>query len=370
MKPGRLIVIDRTDTRSAAALVVNNRIEDLLVDHPDPTTPVPGTVFRARVERKLTGLGGFILNLGQGQHGFMKSSVKLKPGHHLAVQVKTIPAHGKAAGVAPQIRIRTRYVVLEQGHRGIEFSERLSEDQKCRIPLQDVADSIPGLDLTSTSVSFRAPCLDADLSTVADELTRETCEFNRILESAARGNPGLRARAPAASDCAMTEWMFPTPDRIIDERGSFDTLGIWDMVARILDPAVSLPKSPGAPERVGAGATMVIEPTQALVAVDVNTGDIFSRSPGLDANLLAIEDLPRQLRLRGLGGQVVIDLAPMAKRHRNQIKEAIANAFSSDPVTTTPVGWTPLGHFELHRKRERFSLDALEIEELMKDTCA
>ena len=370
MKTGRLIVIDRTDTRSVAALVVNGRIDDLLVDHPNPSIPVPGAVFRAKVERYLTGLGGFILNLGQGQHGFLKSRVKLEPGHCFAVQAKTIPVHGKAAGVATQIRIRTRYVVLERGRRGIEFSERLTDSRTDLARLRDIAASMPGLDLSSTSVSFRAPCQDADLKTVADELAREIYEFNRILENANRGSPGLRTRTPAASTRAMTEWMFPAPDRIIDERGSFDILGIWDMISRVLVPAVTLPKSPGAGERDGAGASMVIEPTQALIAVDVNTGDIFSRSPGLDANLLAIGELPRQLRLRGLGGQIVVDLAPMAKRHRKRVEEAIANAFSEDPVKTTPVGWTPLGHFELHRKRERFPLDALAIEELMKDTCA
>lgn len=370
MKTDRMIVIDRTDTRSVAALVVNGRIEDLLVDHPNPTIPVPGAVFRAKVERHLTGLGGFILNLGQGQHGFLKSRVKLEPGHCLAVQVNTFPVHGKAAGVATQIRIRTRYVVLERGRRGIEFSERLTEDRTDLARLRDIAASIPDLELSSTFVSFRAPCQDADLATVADELARESRVFKRILEIATRGNPGLRARAPAASERAMTDWVFPAPDRIIDERGSFDTLGIWDMISRVLVPSVSLPKSPGAGERIGAGASMVIEPTQALIAVDVNTGDIFSRSPGLDANLLAIGELPRQLRLRGLGGQVVIDLAPIAKRHRKRVKEAIASTFSDDPVKTTLVGWTPLGHFELHRNRERIPLDAMAIEELMKDAYA
>ncbi len=370
MKTGRLIVIDSTDTRSVAALVVNGRIEDLLVDHPNPAVPVPGAVFRAKVERHLTGLGGFILSLGQGQHGFLKSRVKLEPGHCLAVQVKTIPVHGKAAGVATQIRIRTRYVVLERGRRGIEFSERITEDRTDLARLRDIAASIPDLDLSSTSVLFRASCQDANLATVADELARESCDFNRVLENANQGNPGLRTRAPVASARAVTEWMFPAPDRIIEERGSFDTLGIWDMISRVLVPAVSLPKSPGARERMGSGASMVIEPTQALIAVDVNTGDIFSRSPGLDANLLAIGELPRQLRLRGLGGQVVVDLAPMAKRHRKRVEETIAGTFSDDPVKTTPVGWTPLGHYELQRNRERFPLDALAIEELMKDTCA
>ncbi len=370
MKTGRVIVIDGTDARSVAALVANGRIEDLLVDHPNPAIPVPGAVFRAQVERHLTGLGGFILNLGQGQHGFLKSRVKLEPGRRLAVQVKTIPVHGKAAGVATRIRIRTRYAALEWGRRGIEFSERLTEDRTDLARLRDIATSIPDLDLSSTLVSFRAPCQDANPATVADKLARESCEFNRILENANRGKPGLRARAPAAGERAMTEWMFPAPDRIIDERGSFDTLGIWDMISRVLVPEVSLPKSPGTGEHNSAGASMVIEPTQALIAVDVNTGDIFSRSPGLDANLLAIGELPRQLRLRGLGGQVVIDLAPMAKRHRKRVEDAIVGTFSDDPVKTTPVGWTPLGHFELHRKRERFPLDALAIEDLMKDTCA
>ena len=163
----------------------------------------------------------------------------------------------------------------------------------------------------------------------------------------------------------MTQWAATETTEIVDEPGSFDTLGVWDMIAPLLEARVSLPKHPGQRDGTSRGPSMVIEPTQALVAVDINTGDSFSRSSGLETNLLAIGDLPRLLRLRGLGGQIVIDPAPMAKRHRSRIRDAIKEAFEHDPIDTAFVGWTPLGHVELQRKRTRVPLDALALDEFM-----
>ena len=101
---------------------------------------------------------------------------------------------------------------------------------------------------------------------------------------------------------------------------------------------------------------MYVEPTRALVAVDVNTGGNFSPAAGLKANLAAARELPRQLRLRGLGGQVVLDLAPMGKKDRRGFETALRAAFRADTVDTALVGWTPLGHYELQRKRDRVAL--------------
>ena len=98
---------------------------------------------------------------------------------------------------------------------------------------------------------------------------------------------------------------------------------------------------------------MYVEPTRALVAVDVNTGGDTSLASTLKANIAACKALPRALRLRGLGGQIVMDLAPMSKAHRKQIESTLRGAFRADSIDTALVGWTPLGHFELQRKRER-----------------
>ena len=98
---------------------------------------------------------------------------------------------------------------------------------------------------------------------------------------------------------------------------------------------------------------MYVEPTRALVAVDVNTGNDASLAAGIKANMACARALPRALRLRGLGGQITLDLAPMPKKDRRPFETALRAAFRSDDVETTLIGWTPLGHYELQRKRAR-----------------
>jgi Rne/Rng family ribonuclease len=126
-------------------------------------------------------------------------------------------------------------------------------------------------------------------------------------------------------------------------------MGALDQVEALLSPRAPLP----------GGAWMMIEPTSALVAVDVNTAGDFTTAAGLKTNLAAVEDLPRQLRLRGLGGQVVIDAAPLSRRDRRQVESSLKRALKADPVDTQVLGWTALGHLELSRRRERRPLREL-----------
>ncbi len=176
----------------------------------------------------------------------------------------------------------------------------------------------------------------------------------------------------------MREWTDPVPDKIVyhgeigtdaadcawafceysdleavsepfDGPDPFDHYGVWDEIERLKSPRVDLP----------SGGWMAVEATRAMVTVDVNTAGEFSGGAALTANLEAAKELPRQLRLRGLGGQIIIDFAPLPKRDRKRIEEALKAAFRRDPIETTLAGWTPLGHFELLRKRERRPLSEL-----------
>jgi Rne/Rng family ribonuclease len=101
---------------------------------------------------------------------------------------------------------------------------------------------------------------------------------------------------------------------------------------------------------------MLIEPTRALIAVDVNTGADSSPAAALKVNIAAARELPRQLRLRGLGGQVTVDFAPMPKRDRATLEQQLRVAFKGEAAETSLAGWTPLGNFELQRKRDRVAL--------------
>jgi Rne/Rng family ribonuclease len=114
----------------------------------------------------------------------------------------------------------------------------------------------------------------------------------------------------------------------------------------------------GAWVTLGSGG-MFVEQTRAMVTVDINTGADLSPAAALKVNLAAVQDLPRQLRLRGYSGQIAIDFAPMTKRDRKPIEVALRAALRTCPVATEFVGWTPLGHGELKRKRERAVLNDL-----------
>ncbi len=83
-------------------------------------------------------------------------------------------------------------------------------------------------------------------------------------------------------------------------------------------------------------------------------GDLARNNPAAAAIAPRLaKALPRALRVRGLGGQIVLDLAPMPKKDRRSFETALRQSFRTDDVETALVGWTPLGHFELQRKRAR-----------------
>ena len=102
-----------------------------------------------------------------------------------------------------------------------------------------------------------------------------------------------------------------------------------------------------------------IEALRALVAIDVNTGSDHSPAAGLKANIALARDLPRQLRLRGLGGQIVVDFAPMPKRDRGTVEQILRSAFKAEAAETVLIGWTAMGLYEISRKRDRVALARL-----------
>jgi Rne/Rng family ribonuclease len=154
----------------------------------------------------------------------------------------------------------------------------------------------------------------------------------------------LLVEGASAQETAWRDWADPAPDEVLT--GGFAENGVLEMIDALLTPRVDLP---------GDGH-MMIEVTRALLAVDVNTGGDTTPAAGLKANIAAARDLPRQLRLRGLGGQIVIDFAPMPKRDRAVLDQVLRAAFKGEAAETSLVGWTTLGLYELVRKRDRLTL--------------
>ena len=332
---GRMIVLDHVAGREAAALMVDGKLQDLLID--DDGAPRPGAIFRAVCDRPLKGQGGMMLKLPEGESAFLRQGKGLAPGQSILVQVTGYADDGKAVPVTDRVLFKSRYAIVTPGKPGINVSRSIKDD--------DVRERVLAcaheVELTDGfGLILRSSCAGGSDEDIVEDIAAMDALAAAIMAET-DGAPEALTEGDGPHGIAWREWVEPAT--VVTDAGGFDDQGVLDQMATLGRPRVGLE----------ASAFMYVEPTRALVAVDVNTGGDTSPASTLKANLAACKALPRALRLRGLGGQIVIDLAPMSKAHRKQIEAALRSAFKTDGIDTALVGWTPLGHFELQRKRER-----------------
>jgi len=332
---GRMIVLDHLGGREAAALMVDGRLVDVLVD--DDSAPRPGAIYRAICDRPLKGQGGMMVRLTDGETGFLRHGKGLAPGQSLLVQVTGYADDGKAVPVTDRVLFKSRYAIVTPGKPGLNISRQIKDDDE-RERLLACAHEAGVSD--GFGLILRSSCVGAPDEDIVDDVEAMDALATAIM---AEGQGGAEALTEGDGPHAIAWREWTAPAQVYTEAGGFEAQGVLDQLEGLSRPRVGLE----------GGAFMYVEPTRALVAVDVNTGGDTSPAAALKANLAAVKALPRALLLRGLGGQVVIDFAPLSKAHRKQIETSLRAAFRADPIETALVGWTPLGHFELQRKRER-----------------
>ncbi|MFT4793190.1 MAG: Ribonuclease G/E [Paracoccaceae bacterium] len=355
---GRIVLLleEGHGAPTMAACVDDGRLTDLLVDAPeDDDTPRPGAVHRAKVTRVIPSMGAVFLDIGGGREGFLKTGAAkgYQSGTLMLVQISRHAERGKATPVSDEPLFKGRFAILTPHAPGINVARKIrDEDERARLKaaaeaaleeLGQLSESGPGVILRTGAEGIPAEAIEDDVRALA--------ELRAEAEASDPTDLGEVVAAPNAEVQAWRDWTNPYPDDAIHGGPEmFEHYGVWDAIEALRRTRVELGEG---------GAWMAIEPTSALVAVDINTGASFSPNAGLRANIAAAENLPMQLRMRGLGGQIVMDCAPMTKRDRPKFEAALKRALRDDPVETTAVGWTPLGHMELLRKRERRPLSEL-----------
>lgn len=339
---GRVVVLGAVGGLEAAALMVDGQLEDLLVDVSEAMALAPGAICRAKIERPMKGQGGLFVMLPGGEKGFLKDAKGLSPGQSVLVQVSGRAEPGKAIPVTLRLLFKGRYGIVTPGAPGLNVSRRI-RDEDMREGLQALAAVV--MEGSEMGLILRSACEGAEEGEIVEDLAglRELAE---AVLADVEGAPELLVDAPSPHEEAWREWADPAPDEVVE---GFEEHGVLEAIDAVLTPRVALP----------GGGHLMIEPTRALVAVDVNTGADTSPAAALKANIAAARDLPRQLRLRGLGGQVVVDFAPMPKKDRLVLEQQLRAAFKTEAAETSLAGWTPLGLYELVRKRDRVALTAL-----------
>lgn len=382
------ILVDRSGVLTRAAVLTAGRLTDLYIDRADRPSLL-GTVFLGRVERIATGLDAAFIDLGTGKSGLLaaadargpKGRVQrigtfLRTGQAVLVQVKADAVGAKGPTLTMDITLPGRFLVHAPMARGIAVSKRLAQGA-ARTELLRRLESV----LVGEGWIARAGAADAPPDILLAEADALTLAWRDVQQAAASAQAPARLRpGPDAPQRALIE--HGTPSRITAEGKALAAdLARWcadaapDLADRIdthvgapgvfemhdLDAELALLLGPRVP--LSAGGSLVIERTEALTVVDVNAGE---RGNALDVNLEAAREIARQLRLRNVGGIVVVDFVNMKSRTEvERLLNALSSAVATDPAQAQVYGMSKLGLVEMTRARRGTALAELLTPDVM-----
>lgn len=393
------ILIHCTPHETRAAVVVQGAVQELLIER-QATRGLVGNVYLGRIARVLPGMQSAFVDIGLERAAFLHvadvwqaraSNNGSSGGHHLPiekllldgqgllVQVLKDPIGTKGARLTTQISIAGRFLVYLPQDPHIGISQRIgnaAEREQLRERLQRVVPADERGGFIIRTVAEEAS--DAELAADVDYLRKR---WQQILEgSRTRPAPALlyreldlpqralrdlvtdqttsvkldSAEAHAALSRFAETYMPSLTGRIklhAGERPLFDLHHIDEEIERALARRVDLK----------SGGYLIIDQTEALTTIDVNTGG-FVGSRSFDdtifrTNLEAAHSIARQLRLRNLGGIIIVDFIDMTNsEHRDAVLTELKRALARDRTKASVNGFTSLGLVEMTRKRTRESL--------------
>ena len=388
------ILVNVTPQETRVAVVEQGVTQEVHVERASGRGLV-GNIYMGRVTRVLPGMQSAFLDIGgertaflhvadirgarPGEEAAQPIERQLAEGQKLLVQVVKDPIGAKGARLSTQVSVAGRFLVYLPQESHIGISQRI-EDEEERAHLREKLRQLLPRDEQGGYI----------IRTVAETATER--ELGSDVEYLRRLWGGIQDRAAAAEprtllyqDLNLTlrvlrDFVHEETARILvdardacrkmvefgqdytpsvaeriehyrGERPLFDLYGVEDEIEKALARRVDLK----------SGGYLVIDQTEALTTVDVNTGGFVSGRSFADTifrtNLEAAQAIARQLRLRNIGGMVIVDFIDMdSEEHRSAVLNEFRKALARDRTHMTVNGFSGLGLIEMTRKRTRESL--------------
>jgi Ribonuclease G/E len=346
------ILIEEYGIGHAIAALEKGRLIDFLVDPIDEEqASMIGSIVTAKHNNPVKGINGSFVTLPQAKKGFLKGNHKLPPHSIVPVYIGTNTERHKAQPVTTKLILKGRYIILTPGSPGINISRVIKSEIMRKNILDGLLELQKDLPL-ECGIIVRSRAEGTDITILIQEVREKLFQFREVLNDDL-SEPRVLVSPFKARELAMLEWSFSEPHVVIEEVACFDQFGVWEQISELRLSRVTLEN----------GGFLMIESTSALVAVDINTGSDVTYAGALKTNLLAVKELPRQLNIRGLGGKIVLEFAPLSKKDRPKIEIELKKALDKTRTECIVVGWTKLGNLELQKKRDKQPI----IEILKKD---
>ena len=353
------VLIETLDGHGEIALMEDKRLLHFSREMPDAVEAEQ--IYLGRVDRIVKGMEAAFVKLGRDQVGFLPFSECVSPprsGDMLPVQVKKPPLGGKAPYLTADVSLAGRYTILTPLSQKISVSKRIQDEETRRRLAETAARLAP----TGMGLVMRAESSGMEDSVLRGEI-RELCQaWDRVLDrkKSAAGPGLLRNREDALARLLRDEQ--GTVDEILTDDPAalpafsipvkscphpFDLYNVRDKLKKSLQRKVWL----------DCGGYLVIDRTEALTVIDVNSGKYTGKKTGAESTFLALNreaarEIARLCRLRNLGGIIIIDFVDMqSDESRAAVTQALLDALRDDPVKTTLHGFTALGLMEMTRKK-------------------
>jgi ribonuclease G len=304
----------------------------------------------------------------------------LTAGQELIVQVVKAPLPNKGARISTEVTLPGRYLVFVPTVVGNGISRRLQcaeERERLRVILEELAAEDGGLIVRTAGEGKERDDFAQDLTVLRARWQEINARARRVsAPSLLHGEEGLALRFVRDRFTAEVEEILVDGTEIYDQIVSFaQSLGtglaervrLWDEEATLFEQ-LGIEREIDAALRskvwLRSGGYIVINPTEALVAIDVNTGRFVGgkdlETTVKQTNLEAVEEIVRQIRLRDLSGIIVIDLIDMAEPdNRNEVFAALERELEKDRAKHQVLSLSEFGLVELTRKRSRENLSRL-----------
>ena len=392
------LLINVTPQETRVATVENGMLTEVWIERARKIGLV-GTIFQGVVKRVLPGMEAAFIDIGLEKAAFLHVSDlagatdvndqgerithpiarQLREGDRIAVQVAKDPLGSKGARVSSNLTAPSRYLVMMPFEQSIGISTKIeNEDERERLrslieTLRPQADC--GYIARTAAEGVAAEALENDIlylqkvwATIQEK--RQNAEQGTVIfhdlplvqrmlrdiKGATIERIRIDSRETWRQSVAFCkEYVAEMCERIEHypgERPIFDLHGVEDEIEKALNKKVMLK----------SGGYLIIDQTESMTTVDVNTGAFVGRrnleETIFKTNLEAAQSIARQLRLRNLGGIIIIDFIDMTvSEHRRQVLRALEKALDKDNAKTQVSDVSALGLVEMTRKRTRESLE-------------
>lgn len=378
------IVIESLISSQKTAILEDDRLTEIFIEDNKKNKTV-SNIYRGIVKKVLPGIEACFIDVGLEKLAYLqlKKDANIKAGQEILVQINKEEIGSKGAKLNLEISLAGRYLVYIPSNDRITISNKI-RDEKERFRLKKIAKSISkdnsGLIIRTEAVGCSKEDLENDINELHikyENILKEyklgmgpkllykeldfSCKYikdniNEDIELIVVNNKDKYDELKSILKNIKKEYIEKL--KLEENKDIFDLYKIDSQIEKALNKKVWLK----------SGGYLIIEKTEALTVIDVNTGKFTGNLKLEDTvyktNIEAAIEIARQLKLRDIGGIIIIDFIDMHKdKHKKELLKILDNEMSKDKRKYEVLGITRLGLVEVARRREKDSLAKYYLEE-------